>query len=276
MGVAPSTYLVSSFGAVDPRKGQQILVQAAALVRDHLEGEVLFIVVGDESLAGRRTGYKRRLVELAAKHRLSDMLRFIGHRQDVARLMQASDVVVQPSLLEAGALVPLEAMSCGIPVVATDVGGIPEEVINGVTGLLVPPGEPGALAEAIAGLLRDPLRRNEFGNNGRAWVSDRFSLPRQALLLYEIYAGLAHPVGPSQPGGPNYALVERSVRSHGTHDSQTAAGDQSLLEVSGQVVAPSGDDLRRQLAAARIRFGESRGASGSVEVSLTCPPSAFC
>lgn len=199
MGVAPSTYIVSSFGALDPRKGQQILVQAAALVRDDLEGEVLFIVVGDESLAGRRTGYKRRLVELSTEHRVSDMLRFIGHRQDVARLMQASDIVVQPSLLEAGALVPLEAMSCGIPVVATDVGGIPEEVINGVTGLLVPPGQPGALAEAVAGLLRDPQRGRNFGRNGRAWVSDRFSLFRQALLLYKIYAGLARPVGPSQP-----------------------------------------------------------------------------
>jgi glycosyltransferase involved in cell wall biosynthesis len=88
--------------------------------------------------------------------------------------LNCTSILIQPSLTDAGPLVPLEAMSCGIPVVATNVGGNPEEIINGITGLIVPENDLISLGEAIIKLLNNDEFRQEMGNNARKWVKSKF------------------------------------------------------------------------------------------------------
>jgi glycosyltransferase involved in cell wall biosynthesis len=121
-------------------------------------------------------------------------VRFLGFRTDVTRIFAASDVVVLPSVAEAFGLVLGEAMVMQKAVVATRVGGIPEIVEDGVTGILVPPASPAALADAILSLLRDPERRTQLGEAGRRRVIETFrfeTMMERYEALYEALLGRA-------------------------------------------------------------------------------------
>jgi glycosyltransferase involved in cell wall biosynthesis len=115
---------------------------------------------------------------------------FTGVRRDVANLMAASDVFVMSSLWEGFGLVFLEAMSCGIPVLATRVSAVPEVVVDGVTGVLVAPGEVAPLAEGMLALARDPARRAALGRAGRARVRAEFGLERMVEETLAVYRSL--------------------------------------------------------------------------------------
>jgi glycosyltransferase involved in cell wall biosynthesis len=112
---------------------------------------------------------------------------FTGRRDDVPSVTAALDVAVLPSYREALGLVILEAMALSRPVVATNVGGIPEMVEDGVTGLLVPPRDPGALADAIVRLLTDHPLADTLGRNGYRLVRERFGVERMMAALEELY-----------------------------------------------------------------------------------------
>jgi glycosyltransferase involved in cell wall biosynthesis len=109
-----------------------------------------------------------------------------GWREDVPRLLAALDVFVLASRAEAFPLVVLEAMAAARPVVATDVGGVREAVVHGETGLLVPPEDPEALADAVLDLLGDVNKRRALGQAGRAWVKREFTLERQAREFLKV------------------------------------------------------------------------------------------
>jgi glycosyltransferase involved in cell wall biosynthesis len=116
--------------------------------------------------------------------------RWIG-RDELPSLYRSSGMLVLPSVWEEPFGIPLvEAMASGLPVVATRVGGIPEIVEHGVTGLLVPPDDPDALAGAIAELLVDPSRARELGEAGRRRAEERFSWETVAERLRGLYADL--------------------------------------------------------------------------------------
>ena len=189
IGISPTVPLVGSFGNLDERKGQHVLIHAAARVVEQVL-EAHFLIVGGESQHAKRNGYGRWLLHLVAEQGLSQRVKFLGPRMDVPDLMRAVDLVVQPSLIEAGPQVPLEAMATGVPVVATNVGGSREEIIDGITGILVPPGDPVALAEAIIQLLRDSKRRQRMGEAGRMRVKTHFELSQQARKIASIYKAL--------------------------------------------------------------------------------------
>ncbi|MGH9226903.1 MAG: glycogen synthase [Acidimicrobiales bacterium] len=108
-------------------------------------------------------------------------------RADVVQLLTHAAVFVCPSVYEPFGLVNVEAMGCEAPVVATAVGGIPEIVVHGETGLLVPPADPAALAAAINDLLADPAKARRMGQAGRARVHDRFSWPAIARRTVDLY-----------------------------------------------------------------------------------------
>jgi glycosyltransferase involved in cell wall biosynthesis len=109
---------------------------------------------------------------------LAEDIRFLGNRRDVPALLAAADLFVLPSLWEGLPLVLLEAMAAGLPAVVTAVGGNPEVVENGVSGVLVPAGDEQALAAAMLSLLNNPLRRQQMGQAARERFDRYFSLRR--------------------------------------------------------------------------------------------------
>ncbi|MDH7516124.1 MAG: glycosyltransferase family 4 protein [Bacteroidota bacterium] len=130
------------------------------------------------------------LEERAAALGTAAAVRFIGHRNDVSDVLSAFDLYVQPSIDFGGETFPvsiLQAMAVGLPVVASDVGDIRFMVDDGRTGILVPPQQPRALAEACTVLCRDPAQRKRMGERGRERFLERFTLPRMARDIEEVY-----------------------------------------------------------------------------------------
>ena len=121
---------------------------------------------------------------------LADAVRFLGPRDDMRELMSASDLVALPSFAEALPTVLMEAAAAGRPVVATRVGGVPEVVEDGCTGILVPPGDPRALAEAMAALLVDPERARAYGAMARRRARDRFGIEPHAERTLDLWSRL--------------------------------------------------------------------------------------
>jgi glycosyltransferase involved in cell wall biosynthesis len=111
-----------------------------------------------------------------------------GHRNDIAALLSAVDVVACPSHREPFSLVALEALAAGRPVVGTTVGGLPEVIVDGVTGLLVPPRDPKRLAAALVALLADPDRRRRLGQAAAAHAQEHFSAAQQVPRIESALA----------------------------------------------------------------------------------------
>lgn len=160
---------------LDPDKGLDVLIEAAAQVPD-----VRFAVAGD---GPERDALTRRIAELG----LEDRVLLLGWRDDVASLLAASDLFVLPSRNEALSISVLEAMSAGCPVVATDVGGTSEAILDGETGLLVHPGDAGALARAISGLLADAEKRRALAASARDRAEREFSAAAMVSRTTAIY-----------------------------------------------------------------------------------------
>lgn len=168
-----------------PYKGHLDLVDAASAVAARFP-KARFLLAGREE--GTGTQLRSRIEALG----LRDRVRLLGPRDDVAALMAAADLVVHPSHEEGFSNTILEAMAAGKAVVATDVGGIPEEVEEGVTGILVPPRSPERLAEAMLSLLENPARAREMGDAGRKRVRDLFPLQKMVHEIETLYEELLH------------------------------------------------------------------------------------
>ncbi|HVY60846.1 MAG TPA: glycosyltransferase, partial [Planctomycetota bacterium] len=167
-GVAPRIGIVANLA---PVKGHEdFLLMARDLADRGIPAELW--IAGDDILGGGRAELLRRR---AAELGLEGATRFLGHRADVAELMSELDVLVSASLEEPFGRVLIEAMACARPVVATAVGGVPEVVEDGVTGLLVPPAQPGRLADAVGRLLASPELRAAMGEAGRRRAAERFA-----------------------------------------------------------------------------------------------------
>ena len=186
--VAPAGMTVGLVGVLSHFKGQDVFLRAAALLRPRFP-DARFLVVGSALFEER--AYEADLHRLAAELGLTDALEFTGFRSDAAALMRDLTVVVHASRTpEPFGQVLIEAMAAARPVVATAGGGVAEVVVDGVTGLLVPPEDPAALAAAIAALLSDPARAAAMGTAGRARAAARFDIRRTAARIQRVYAGL--------------------------------------------------------------------------------------
>jgi glycosyltransferase involved in cell wall biosynthesis len=171
-------------GRLDPQKGHPVLLEAMREVVRRLPNARLVLVGGAQQAP---PGYVEDLHLTAAHPDLDGRVIFAGERSDVARLMAACDLFVLPSEWEGFGLVFVEAMAAGIPVVATRVSGIPEVVLDGETGVLVPVHDPDALAEAIVRLCEDPAERRRLGNNGFQRVREHFTAERMVDETLAIY-----------------------------------------------------------------------------------------
>jgi L-malate glycosyltransferase len=186
-GIAPHAALVTVLARLVLAHGVDFngisdFLAAARLVAQRFD-HARFLIVGDGS---NRAALEARARELG----LGERAVFVGFRQDVPEILAHSALLVQPSLTEAMSNSIQEAMAAGRPVVATDVGGNPELVEDGRTGLLVPSRNPVALAQAIEKLLADPELRERMGRAARRRVAERFSLERSIETFETLYASL--------------------------------------------------------------------------------------
>ena len=167
--------VVLTVARLDDGKGHRDLLRAATLVPD-----ALFALAGDGPL---RTSLESDARMLGVSHRVL----FLGERQDVPALLACADLFVLPSLSEGLPLSVLEAMAAGVPVVATAIAGIDEMITNGCTGLLVPPGDPAALAEAIHSVCRRPEHARSMARAARERVLNEFTRDDMVTHVTRIY-----------------------------------------------------------------------------------------
>lgn len=187
LGISADAQVVGVVANLIHYKGHRILLEACRRVRA-VRPDVRVLLIGDGPC---RVELEQRAVALE----LGDMVRFLGSRRDIPELLAEIDLAALPSLEEGFPNAVLEAMAAGKPVVASRVGGVPEAVVDGATGLLVPPGEPESLAGAILALLDDPRRAEAMGRAGRQRVVERFGMARMVEETQTIYEELLRGAG---------------------------------------------------------------------------------
>jgi glycosyltransferase involved in cell wall biosynthesis len=187
LGLPVDGTIVTFAGQIIERKGVADLIRAWALLNDATRRGAELVIVGDD-LAGQGV-YRAAMERLAAE--VGCRARFVGFQKNVGEWLLASDVATVPSHVEPLGNATLEAMACALPVIGGDVGGIPEMIVHGQTGLLVPPRAPDRLAAALRLLVTDALVRRKYGDAGRRRCEDLFSLSAHTrAVLAEYHAAL--------------------------------------------------------------------------------------
>ncbi len=172
LGIADEALVMSMVANLIPYKGHADLLEALRLVKDDLPAGWRLLVVG------RDDGIGPRLKLLAAQMGLAENILFLGTRNDVASLLTTSDIGILPSHEEGFSNVLVEGMAAGLPMIATDVGGNVEAVVDDVTGLIVPPKDPALLSVAIIRFAMNAAERASMGNAARRRVQELFSIER--------------------------------------------------------------------------------------------------
>jgi type III pantothenate kinase len=197
---------ILSIGRLVERKGVHTVIEALP----HVPGAELVVAGGPDERELDGDPHVRALREAALEHGVADRVRFIGRvgRADVPALLRSADVVACVPWYEPFGIVPLEAMACGVPVVGAAVGGLLDSVVDGVTGVLVPPRDAAATAAALNRVLGDEEFRRRLGQAAAAHVAERFGWPRVAALTEAVYARVATPLGAAQASD---RTVERAL-----------------------------------------------------------------
>ena len=187
LGLPRGTPLVVVVSRIARLKGLEPLLEAAAILKAS-HPDARFLIAGET--APNETAYLEALKCLAGEYGVTDRVIFAGFRADIPGLLAGADLSVMPSLNEALSNVLLESMAAGAPTVATRVGGTPEALADGVSGLLVASGDSRALAEAIARLLDDQRLARRLGRAARQVIEDRFSVDRMVRSTEQLYLEL--------------------------------------------------------------------------------------
>lgn len=191
LGIAGNRFVIALVGRVSDWKGQDVLVRA--LGRPPLVANGAIALLAGDAHPGSEA-HERRLVALAGNLGVTQRVLRLGFRADVGTVLGAADVLTVPSTRpEPLGLVAMEGAAAGLPVVAAAHGGVTEIVRHGVTGMLVAPGHPGALALALRRLADDPALARRMGEAGRRDVAERFPLERMLTRLQATYDRLSGP-----------------------------------------------------------------------------------
>jgi len=187
LGVRADQPLIGIVARLVPIKAHEIFLEAAVRIRAEAP-DATFLIIGD----GER---RAELESLARQLGIAEVTRFLGWRGDMREVYADLDVVTLCSNNEGSPVALIEALAAARPVVSTHVGGVPNVVQDGESGLLVPPGDPAALAEGVVALLRDPARAAELGRAGRLGVYPRHSSGRLVQDIAHLYLELAREKG---------------------------------------------------------------------------------
>jgi len=190
--ITPSRPVIGIVGRLNSIKGHEYFLKSAEIIIKSLEPygiNPLFLVVGDAVFSSDnwRRDYLRRL---AKQLHIDDVVIFTGFRNDIPEVIACLDIVVSSSIYEACSRVVLEAMASGKAVIATDIGGSRELIVNGKTGILVPLRNPEKMAEAIISLLKDIKKRQELGSNARHRAVELFDIKGCVKKFEALYESL--------------------------------------------------------------------------------------
>lgn len=192
LGVPGDSPLIGIVAQLIERKGHRYLLEAMPRIIEAYP-DTRLIVLG----AGPLADVLKRQAETLG---VADGVVFAGFRNDMPQVFRELDVLVHPALMEGLGVAILQAMAAGVPVVASPVGGIPEAVQDGVTGIHVPPANPEAVAEAVCRLLGDPALRARMGAAGRAFVEREFSPARMVEGVLSVYRSVLDAKGAAVSG----------------------------------------------------------------------------
>lgn len=201
--------LVGMVGRLSWKKGYEYALDAFALLRDAVPG-VRVDIVGDGEL-------RADLESRAQRMGLGGTVRFLGQRRDVPELMRGFDCFVLSSVIEGMPNALLEAMALGRPVVTTSAGGSAEVVIDGDSGLVVPPGDAAAIARAVEQILADPVRARSFGERAERRVRESFSLEAMLRSFDELYTSELSRAGVTIPAVPPSSSLPSLPRDRASH-----------------------------------------------------------
>lgn len=171
--------VIAAVGQLIPRKGHRYLLQAVAGLRDRYP-QLRLVVFGEGYL-------NTQLRAQAASLGLGDVVQFAGFRDDLDDFMGCIDILAHPALAEGLGVATLKAAAAAVPVVGFAAGGLPEAVVDGETGTLVPPEDADALGQALAALIDDPDRRRRMGANGQHRMQKEFSVATMAHKHVNLY-----------------------------------------------------------------------------------------
>lgn len=184
-GLADDAPLIGAVGLLEPRRGYQMLVAAMPRVLEE-RPDAHLLIVGREAIGYQ--GYRETLRRLAVRHGVSQHVTFTGFLDAIPLVMGSLTVCAVPGIRAEGfGRIVVEAGAIGCPVIATPLGGLRELVDDGVTGLLVPPQDPAALAQAILRLINGPALARRLGDAAQQRVAARFALSVMLQQLHRIY-----------------------------------------------------------------------------------------
>jgi glycosyltransferase involved in cell wall biosynthesis len=182
LGVTEGTLLIIHIGNIRPHKGHGNLIRAVSLLKDMID-DFLVVSIGGEKYEGDVA----RIEQVASEAGVADVFRVLGRKENALSFVAASNIMANPSDHEGLPLAILEAMSLGKPVVATAVGGVPSVIESGVNGLLVPPGDPQALAASLKELVDDESLRQRLGAQAKADALAKHGLEAMVRSVEKIY-----------------------------------------------------------------------------------------
>ena len=172
--------IIGIIGVFDKCKGHMYLFQAISNLVKKNNKDIICVVIGD----GRE---KDEFMKFVLENNISEYVKFLSYRNDIPDLLKIIDIVVMPSIQESFGIVSLEAMAMKVPVIATNVGGLPEAIEDGKTGIIVPPKDIDSLENAIKYLIENPQIRKIMGRAGRKRVADKFSIKSNVKMTEEVY-----------------------------------------------------------------------------------------
>jgi glycosyltransferase involved in cell wall biosynthesis len=188
LGIAAGARIVGIVGNIKLWKGQEVVIRAMAKLREEFP-DVVCLLIGDTSPSD--AGYREKIVALIGELGLERHVLITGYRRDVPNYIAVLDIMIHASIdPEPFGRVLLEGMALRKPLVASDGGAVPEIVADGDTGMLFKPGDPSALAGALAALLRDPARARAMGESGRERLLAHYSIRRNVERTQEVYERL--------------------------------------------------------------------------------------